>query len=139
MCGLLPNGGHKVNYIINMVGNLRDPNFIDIIKLILITAEESDYIVSISSKPTKNPFDYALVCIKLKGSNKNSYQNIIADFENALLDTKIESTVIKDSDFYSLLGKILKQIEDINPSFVIGFLLEKNKQKELEAFKASFY
>lgn len=122
-----------------MVGNLRDPNFIDIIKLILITAEESDYIVNISSKPTKNPFDYALVCIKLKGSNKNIYQNIIADFENALLDTKIESTVIKDSDFYSLLGKILKQIEDINPSFVIGFLLEKNKQKELEAFKASFY
>jgi len=122
-----------------MIGNLRDPEFIDILKLTLITADESDYLVKISSKPTKNPFDYALICIELKGSNKNSYKNIIADFENTLLDTKTDATIIQDTDFYSLLGKMLKHIEDINPSFVIGFLLDKNKQKELEAFKASFY
>ncbi|MBC7197483.1 MAG: hypothetical protein H5U39_09535 [Deferribacterales bacterium] len=128
-----------MNYIVNMIGNLRDSVFLDILKLTLITAEESDYCVKISSKPTKNPFDYATICIELKGSNKNSYHNIIADFENALLDTKTEATKIQDKDFYSLLGKLLKQIEDINPSFVIGFLLDKNKHRELEAFKASFY
>ncbi|MDK2791446.1 MAG: hypothetical protein PWQ25_309 [Deferribacteres bacterium] len=127
-----------MNYKVFIVGNMNDNKLIDIIKLILTTAEESDYSIKLYSATPDNPFSYGKICIELKGSNKEIYKNIIADFENAVIEAD-SLEVLRDENPFGLLGKLLKMIEDINPSYIIGYLLSKNMSKELEIFKGNFY
>lgn len=138
-----------MNYNLYLVGNPNIKNFIEAVKLTIVTFEESDFNVSISTNSLSNPYEYLSVSLSTYGSLKNDFLTYVLDFDDIILSHKTDNlfspitlNLQKDANYnyyFGVLGSALKNIEDINPSFIVGYLIKDNKKDELETFKKYFY
>lgn len=133
-----------MNFRLNMSG-CRFARFDDCVKFISYSAHQSDYIVSVKGYKRLSPFSPYYNEIKLNGSAKQTYKDIILDMDNVIekcfgndaflspeiLEIKIEPD---GSHYWGMLGAFFKIVGDISPAYVTGFLLENHMKKELEIF-----
>lgn len=136
-----------MNYRIFLNG-YRFSTYDDCIKLLIYSAEQSDYIVSIKGFEKTTPFSPSKNHILLKGSSKEIYSDIIIDFDNLLINTNYDNAITiapstLETDpfpdavhYWKSMGAVFKIINDLSPAYVTGYLLEKNMKKELEAFNS---
>lgn len=137
-----------MNYRIFLNG-YRFSTYDDCIKLLIYSAEQSDYIVEIEGFEKTTPFSPSKNYILLKGSSKEIYSDIIIDFDNLLLNANYDKAIIIAPNtleiepfpdavhYWKSMGAVFKIISDLSPAYVTGYLLEKNMKKELEAFNSS--
>ena len=126
-----------MNYRIFLNG-YRFSTYDDCIKLLIYSAEQSDYIVDIEGFEKTTPYSPAKNYILLKGSSKEIYSDIIIDFDNLLINANYDKAItISPSTLETSIGAVFKIISDLSPAYVTGYLLEKNMKKELEAFNLS--
>lgn len=137
-----------MNYRIFLSG-YRFSVYDDCIKLLVYSAEQSDYIVEIEGFEKDTPFSPSKNYILLKGSSKDIYSDIIIDFDNLLIDANNDKTIIISPNtleteplpdafhYWKSMGAVFKIINDLSPAYITGHLLEKNMKKELEAFNSS--
>ncbi len=137
-----------MNYRIFLNG-YRFSTYDDCMKLLIYSAEQSDYIVDIEGFEKTTPYSPAKNYILLKGSSKEIYSDIIIDFDNLLINANydkaitispstLETSPLPDAVHYWMsIGAVFKIISDLSPAYVTGYLLEKNMKKELEAFNLS--
>jgi hypothetical protein len=138
-----------MNYNLHLVGNSNIKNFIEAVKLTIVTFEESDFNISISTNSLSNPYEYLSVCLSTYGSLKNDFLTYILDFDDIILSHKTDKVfspitlnLQKDKEYnyyFGVIGSALKSVVDINPSFIVGYLIKDNKKNELEIFKKFFY
>lgn len=137
-----------MNYRIFLNG-YRFATYDSCIKLLIYSAEQSDYIVDIEGFEKYTPFAPAKNNILLRGSSREIYSDIIVDFDNLLINANDNRTIIISPStleinalpdtlhYWSAMGAVFKIISDLSPAYVTGYLLEKNMKKELEAFNSS--
>lgn len=133
-----------MNFRLNISG-YRFARFDDCVKFISYSANQSDYVVSSRGYCRLSPFSPYLNEIKLIGSAKQNYRDIVLDMDNVIeksfgdvaflspeiLEIKIEPD---GSHYWGMLGAFFKLVGDISPAYVTGFLLENHMKKELEIF-----
>ena len=137
-----------MNYRIFLNG-YRFSTYDDCIKLLIYSAEQSDYIVEIEGFEKTTPYSPSKNYIILKGSSKEIYSDIIIDFDDLLINANydkaitiapstLETEPLPDAvHYWKSMGAVFKIINDLSPAYVTGYLLEKNMKKELEAFNSS--
>ncbi len=137
-----------MNYRIFLNG-YRFSTYDDCIKLLIYSAEQSDYIVEIEGFEKTTPYSPSKNYIILKGSSKEIYSDIIIDFDDLLINANydkaitiapstLETEPLPDAvHYWKSMGAVFKIISDLSPAYVTGYLLEKNMKKELEAFNSS--
>ena len=81
-----------MNYRIFLNG-YRFSTYDDCIKLLIYSAEQSDYIVSIKGFEKTTPFSPYKNHILLKGSSKEIYSDIIIDFDNLLINANCDKAI----------------------------------------------
>lgn len=132
-----------MNYRIYFIGLNRDLIH-TIIKLFILTAEEGDYLVNVSSKLPDNPFYPLCYEVMLKGSEKNGFVDIHVDFDNYLMGVNTDlspSTLMINIDrdgkhYWYMLGLLFKKIDDLSTAFITGYLVDKKMDPELKNFRS---
>ena len=118
-----------MNYRIFLNG-YRFSTYNDCIKLLIYSAEQSDYIVDIEGFEKTTPYSPAKNYILLKGSSKEIYSDIIIDFDNLLINANydkaitispstLETSPLPDAVHYWMsIGAVFKIISDLSPAYV---------------------
>ncbi len=132
-----------MNYRI-MTGGYRFKTFDTCVKLLIYSAKESDYIISVRGRAGLSPASPSLRSVLLTGSSKKTYNGITLDFDGIfgndsdgiILNPEILGLDAEPSacHYWGMLGALCKVISDVSPAYVTGYLLEKNMKKELEIF-----
>lgn len=137
-----------MNYRIFLSG-YRFSTYDDCIRLLVYSAEQSDYLVDIEGFGQSTPYAPYRNYITLKGSSKHIYNDIIVDFDNLLINTSNDKAITISPNtletdpspdaicYWKAMGAVFKIINDLSPAYITGFLIEKNMKKELEAFNTS--
>lgn len=134
-----------MNYRIHAIGRYNDSVLYEVMKLLIFTINQADYETSIFSDFPENPFSNINLTIVAKGSLKDEYKEIYLDFNNNIL-LKNDKTIISKNNcgfdgesphtyYFGMLGSIFNLVEDLNPAFVTGYLLEQKRNRELELFR----
>lgn len=118
------------------------------IKLLVYSAEQSDYIVKIKGFHRNGHCSAKTNEILLKGSSKDTFVNIVIDYDGIVTDTKYEKTIVISPEslelfanpegyhYWASIGALFKIINDLSPAYVTGYLLENNYKKEMESFNS---
>lgn len=133
-----------MNYRIHAIGRYNDSVLYEVMKLLIFTMSQADYETSMFSGFPENPFSNIDFTIVAKGSLKDEYKDIYLDFNNILV--KNDKTIISKNNcgfdgesshtyYFGMLGFIFKLVEDLNPAFVTGYLIEQKRDKDLKAFR----
>ncbi|ADR18912.1 hypothetical protein [Calditerrivibrio nitroreducens] len=133
-----------MNYKVFIIGQNRE--LINLImKLFLITAKEADYAVKVESSLPENLFEPIYYIVYLKGSEKNSFKEIVLDLDDmSAIENKDFSPsklmINRDKNalhYWYIFGNLFRSIEDLNPAYVTGYLLEQKKELELKYFRSA--
>ena len=81
-----------MNYRIFLNG-YRVSTYDDCIKLLIYSAEQSDYIVEIEGFEKTTPFSPSKNYILFKGSSKEIYSDIIIDFDDLLINANYDKSI----------------------------------------------
>jgi hypothetical protein len=119
-----------MNYDIRLCGKYFD-EFDTIVKLLITSAEESDYQVKTYSYMPNNIKAPLILKVKLIGSLKKSYESIIVDFDRLVLSYPEDSIYLSPESieinqnnssvhYWHLFGQLFSKIQDMSPAFVTG-------------------
>lgn len=116
-----------------------------IVKLFIISAKEADYAIKVESTLPENIFEPSCYTIFLKGSEKNSFHEVIVDFDDVLNNdmkdyspSKLMINIDKTSlHYWYIFGHIFRRIDDLSTAFVTGYLIEQKKDAELKNFRSA--
>ncbi len=134
-----------MNYNLYFVG-LNYKLFDEILKLLILSARESDYIVENHSCAPENLKSPKRVLLKLNGSLKKEVESILIDFDNLVNNTNIDYKIINKQTFdqleklhyWQFIGYLMKIIGDITPAYITGYLIENEMNAESEVFRKNF-
>lgn len=115
------------------------------VKLFIVSAKEADYAIKIESVLPENIFEPLYYNIFLKGSEKNSYHEVIADFDEVIdieskdySPSKLMINIDKNSlHYWYIFGHLFRRIDDLSTAFVTGYLIEQKKEAELKNFRSA--
>jgi hypothetical protein len=133
-----------MNYNVIFSGHNREQLLL-IVKLFIISAKEADYSVSIESTLPENIFEPFYFNVYLKGSEKNSFQEVVVDFDDVLDNqkkdlspSKLMINIDKNSvHYWYIFGSLFRRIDDLSTAFVTGYLLNQKKEIELKNFRSA--
>ncbi len=116
-----------------------------VVKLFIVSAKEADYAIKIESKLPENIFEPHYYTILLKGSEKNSFHEVIVDFDDVIdieqkdySPSKLMINIDKNSlHYWYIFGHIFRRIDDLSTAFVTGYLIEQKKEAELKNFRSA--
>lgn len=128
-----------------IIGGRRFIYFDELVKFICYSASHSDYVVSSLGFKRLTPYAPYINEIKLTGSSKKEYVNIVLDMDKVITNFSREAIFLtpdileitpdeKGTHYWGMMGALFKMVGDISPAYVTGYLLEKNMKKELDIF-----
>ena len=133
-----------MNYNVLFCG-LMCKTFDTIMRLIIESAKESDYLVNIITRPLLAPYSVISAEMNLVGSAKKDMVKIVIDYDNVYiggqvdihLTPKIMGSAQSDDQchYWGVIGGLLKIISDISPAYITSYLIEQNMSAELAIFK----
>ena len=136
-----------MNYRIFMTGK-NFKIYDECVKLLVYSAEQSDYIVKINGFHRGGTCSAKTNQIILKGSSKDIFTDIIIDYDGIVIDYKNQNAIVISPDslelhvspegnhYWSSIGALFKIINDLSPAYVTGYLLENKNKKEMESFNS---
>ncbi|MDE7169538.1 MAG: hypothetical protein K2N67_05010 [Mucispirillum sp.] len=136
-----------MNYSLLLSG-FRFAAYDECIKLLLYSAAQSDYIIETEGFAGISPYSPKKNRIYLTGSSKKIYRDIFIDFDGTISGMDTNNNIALSPDildinakpdalhYWAMTGAIFKIIGDLSPAYVTGYLLERSRKKELEAFNS---
>jgi hypothetical protein len=119
--------------------------FDTIMRLMIESARESDYLVTTVTKPLLAPYSVIAAEMRLVGSSKKDITKIVIDYDSVYtgepvamhLTPKIMDTDQTDDQchYWGVIGGLFKIISDISPACITSYLIDKNMNAELAIFK----
>ena len=119
--------------------------FDTIMRLIIESAREADYLVSTVTRPLLAPYSVISSEMSLVGSAKKDLLRIVVDYDNVYigasadirLTPKIMGVAQSDDQrhYWGVAGGLLKIVSDISPAYITSYLIERNMSAELAIFK----
>ncbi|MDR2869127.1 MAG: hypothetical protein LBV04_01630 [Deferribacteraceae bacterium] len=138
-----------MNYCLIFCG-YRNEIFDTVVRLMLESARESDYLLSTKTQELRAPYSSLALSAKLVGSARPEVLTVILDFDHVYVEQPVidsKPTVIlspkklgiemKDDSlhYWGVAGAILKIISDLSPAYVTSYLIDKDMNDEMNLFK----
>ena len=133
-----------MNYNIFFCG-LMCKTFDTIMRLLIESAKESDYLVSTIAKPLLTPYSVIAVETYMVGSSKKERVKIVVDYDNVYtgepvaihLTPRIMGVDQTDDQchYWGVIGGLFKIISDMSPAYITSYLIDQNMNAELAIFK----
>jgi hypothetical protein len=136
-----------MNYDLYFVG-FKHKVFDEILKLLIISAKESDYLVENHSYAPENLKSPRRLLLKITGSLKKESKSILIDFDNLSISNMDFEIINRKTiglqgssglHYWKIIGYLMKNLQDISPAYFTGYLVENKMEEELEAFRNYFH
>ncbi len=133
-----------MNYNIRFCG-LMCKSFDTIMRLMIESARESDYLVTTVTRPLLAPYSVIMAEMQMVGSSKKDLMKIVVDFDDVYTGEAVamhltpKAMDIDQADdqchYWGVAGGLFKIIPDISPAYITSYLIDQNMNAELAMFK----
>ena len=133
-----------MNYNVFFCG-LMCKTFDTLMRLIIESVRESDYLVSTVTRPLFAPHSVIAVEMSMVGSAKKDWTAIVVDYDNVYIGEPVVMHLMPkimgvgqlddQRHYWGVIGGLFKIISDISPAYISSYLIEHNMSAELAIFK----